>query len=200
MGTVQNILEQWAAGDPKKEEIYVSVPKLALRWINEAQLRHASLSEILRTTWSPTITSTGNIALPSDFLREIPDRVKWTATQHLVKIDYPTANLVESFSGTYYYSIYGETFYVWEAAAGTPTIPYIKKPTALTTIATDALEIPTEFHGTLLIYFDAMYLRKEGDYAGSQVLLRQFDSQAAEDGAKYRSRRDGTMFIRSSLF
>lgn len=179
MGTVANILEDWASSDPQKMSLYVNEKGVMVRWLNEAQLQFSDRSECLRGVWEPTITSTGSVALPSDFLREIKNRVKWDSNTYLTQIDYPTANLVSTWSGTSYYSIWGSTFYVWEAAAGSPEIPYIKKPTAITTstVSTADLDLFTEHHGSLMLYFDSMYARREKDVAGSLALLKEFHNQ-----------------------
>jgi len=190
MGTIANLLEDWASSDSDKASLYASEKGVILRWINEAQLRFTDRSECLRGVWEPTITSTGNVALPSDFKREIKDRVKWDTNRFLVQIDYPTANLQTTWSDTTHYSIWGSTFYVWGAAAGTPDIPYIKKPTAITasTIASGNLEIPTEYHGFLMYYLDSMWARRLKDIAGSYALMKQFEN--ACDGAYVDYTRD----------
>ena len=203
MGQVKDILVEWYSTDPQKEELYFRMPELPLRWVNEGQLRYADKSELLRGSWSATVTS-GTASLPSDFLREIPDRVKWDTTTHLYKIDYPTANLVESWSDTSYYSIWGNTFYVWAAASGTPTVPYIKKPSviAIANISTadfDSL-FPTEFHHAVGMYLDSMWLKKLGEYQGSRAMLADFDMIAVQDGQTYRNRRDPVPIMRSSRF
>lgn len=182
MGTVANILEDWSSSEDGKISLYASEKGVIVRWFNEAQLQFSDKSECLRDVWQPTITSTGNVALPSNFAREIKDRVKWTATRHLHQIDYPTANLVQSWSDTTHYSIWGDTFYVWGASAGSPSIPFIAKPTAITTatLASADCEIPTEYHTILFLYLDAMYARRMKDIAGSLALMKQF-KQLAED-------------------
>lgn len=199
MGSVLNVLSEWTADDEQKELLYERVPSLVLRWTNEAQLRHVDRSEILRDIWEPTVTSAGNVTLPTDFLREFKDRVKWDEEHYLIQIDYPTAALLD-FTSTTHYSIWESSLYVWTAAAGSPAIPYVKKPAALTTIATDNLEIPTETHSTLQIYLDAAFARRNKDFPTHYSLLEQFDSRAAEDGRIYRDRRDPVPIIRSSLF
>ena len=178
MGTVANILEDWSQSSPAKASIYASEQGVVVRWLNEAQLQFADRSECLRDVWEPTITSTGNIALPSDFLREIKDRVKWDSTRYLRQIDYPTANLVDSWSDTSHYSIWGGTFYVWGTAAGSPEIPYIKKPTAITvsTVSSASLEIPTEHQFILKLYLNSMMAERKDDIAGSVALMKEFQT------------------------
>jgi len=180
MATVANVLQDWASSSPDKLSLYASRSGVLLRWINEAQLRFADKSECLREVWEPTITSTGNIALPSDFKREIKDRVKWDSNTYLTQIDFPTANLVDTWSGTTNYSIWEGMFYVWGAAAGTPEIPYIKKPAAIAiaSILTADLEIPTQYHYDLFTYLDGMYARRKDDISGSIQLMQMFDNKA----------------------
>lgn len=178
MGTIANIVEEWASSHPSKAAVYASEPAVIVSWINSAQLLFCDKSECLRDVWQPTITSTGNVALPSNFLREIKDRVKWDSTRYLRQIDYPTANLVDSWSDTTNYSIWGSTFYVWGAAAGSPEIPYIKKPTAITTstLSTADFEIPTEYQFMLRLYFNAMMAERKDDIAGSIALMGEFNN------------------------
>lgn len=201
MGSFANILQDWASVNEAKNELYIGRPELLLRWLNEAQLRYCSKSEMVRGVWEPTITSSGNISLPSDFLREIKDRVKWADNEYLIQIDHPSA-IIMDFTGTHYYSIWADTFYVWGAAAGNPEIPYIKKPTvvAIGNIGTASLEIPTEFHSTLLTYLDAMYERERGNIAGYRALINVFDEQAREEGVEYRGRRDPVPVMRGTMF
>lgn len=214
MGTAANVLEDWASSEPEKITLYNSQKGIILRWLNEAQLRYAVRSECLRDVWSPTITSTGNIALPSNFIREIKDRVKLSDSVVLTQLSFADARLF-TFSGTNYYSIHAGTFYVWVAAACTPTIPYIKKPTAITTstLATADLEIPTESQGNLFFYLDSMYSRipknvltrdgnsvSRNDIAGSIALLKQFDEEADREKFDYLYANEPTPITRSGLF
>lgn len=203
MASLAQIAEDWAEGQTEKSELYTQYKGVVLRWINEAQLRYCDKSEILTGLWQPTITSSGNIALPADFLREIKDWVYWSSTIRLVEIDYPTAIVNQNnFSGAQFYSIWNDTFYVWAATAGTPQIPYIKKPAvvAIADIATASLEIPLEFQHNLLTYLDAVFLRRKGDYKGYGVLLANFDMDAAKDGLKFKQRRERPPIIRSTRF
>lgn len=179
MGTVANILEDWAQSSPAKASIYASEQGVVVRWFNEAQLQFCDRSECLRDVWEPTVTSTGNVALPSDFLREIKNRVKWDSNTYLIQIDYPTANLVETWSTTTNYSIWNGTFYVWGAAAGSPEIPYIQKPTDITvsTLSSATCEIQTEYQYILKIYLNAMIAERGGDVAGSLALLEKFGQE-----------------------
>lgn len=201
MGSLKSVLEDWSEGDPKRAELLAQYPGVVLRWINEAQLRYCDKSEILQDVWEPSIPSSGTIALPSDFLREYKDRVKWTDTRYLVQIDYPTANL-RTWSDVTHYSIFEGSFFVWAASAGSPSIPYIKKPVvvAIADISTADLETPTEFQHNLLVYLDAMYARRSGAYVDSKQILRIFDEQAIQDGFTFRARRDPSPIIRGSWF
>lgn len=202
MGTVASTIEQWAANDPKKEALYTTKRGLIVSYINDAQLTFVDKSECLRGVWQPTITSSGSIALPSDFLREIVNRVKWSSTVYLTKMDYPTANLVTSFGSTLYYSIWNGTFYVWAAASGTPDVPYIKKPTAITatTLSSADLDIPTEFHHRLQTALDSYYLRTVGDYKDSEYFDKKFEQEATQAGMDFRDRNDPVPIMRGSFF
>lgn len=202
MGTVANILQNWASTSPAKASLYASEKGVLVSWLNEAQLQFTDISECLRDVWQPTITSSGNVALPSDFKREIKDRVKWDTNTYLQQIDYPTANLITTWSGTYKYSIWGDTFYVWAAAAGTPSIPYIKKPTEITVanIATADLEIPTEYHYILKIYLNAMMAERANDIAGSLGLMKQFQKYAEEAYAEVVRDNDPVPMMRGRFF
>jgi hypothetical protein len=202
MGTIVNILEDWASSHPSKASVYASEPAVIVSWVNAAQLQFCDRSECLRGVWEPTITSTGNIALPSNFLREIKDRVKWDSNTYLRQIDYPTANLVDSWSSTTNYSIWGSTFYVWSPAAGSPVIPYIKKPTAITvsTLASSDFEIPTEYQHTLKLYFNAMMAERKDDIAGSIALMQTFDSYCGKAYMDIVRKVDPVPFMRGGFF
>ena len=201
MATIAGSFEDWAAGDQARTGVYASEPGVIVRWANEAQLRFADRSECLQSVWSPTITSSGNIALPADFLREIKNRVKWTQTIYLVQLDYPTAN-IQTFTSVGYYSIWNGTFYVWQATSGTPTIPYIKKPTAITTstLSSADWDIPTEYQRVLFNYFDSMMARRAGDIPGSMTLLSAFDNAADQAYATFHLKRGAVPVMRGSFF
>lgn len=201
MGTVATLYEDWCAGDNDRERVYVSEKGVAARWISQAQERFADKSECIRSVWSPTIPVGGSIALPSDFGREIKDRVKWDANTILRQIDYPDA-INGLYSSTRYYSIWGNTFYVWSAAAGTPTIPYIKKPTAITaaTLSSADLEIPSDYHRELFNYFDSMLLRRKNDFVGSVQMIKMFDSAADNAKIDYSQKSDSVPRMRGRLF
>jgi hypothetical protein len=192
MGSLLTVIEEWYTGDVERETVYKESPVLVLRWINEAQLRYCNHSEALQGTWSPTVPSNGIIALPADFLREYQNRVKWDESTMLRNLPYEDALNISSFNGVSFYSIYGGNFYVFEACAGSPTIPYIKKPAVVTTLLykTATLEIPTEDQNLLHIFLDAMMLKKAKDHSGSLKLLEFFDSKSNQAGSKFRTRRD----------
>lgn len=203
MGTVATFLEDWSSTESGKESLYASEQGKIIRWLNEAQLRFSDKSECLRDVWQPTISSTGVVALPSNFKREIKDRVKWTANRYLQQIDYPTANIYSTqFSDTYHYSIWGGNFYVWQPAAGTPDVPFIVKPTLITasTISSSDLEIPTEYHAYLMFYLDSMWARTQKDIAGSIALLKQFDSSAEEIYLDFVKDNDPIPTMRGGFF
>ena len=200
MGTLLNVIQEWYTDDNGKDGLYKQIPELVIRWINEGQLRYADKSEVLQGIWSPTITSTGSIALPTDFLREVQNRVKYDSNTVLRNIPYADAINISAFGGTYYYSIWDGTFYVWAAAACTPTIPYIVKPATLTsaTVATADLEMPTEDQTLLILYLDARYARKQGNTVQYMQLMDIFDQKSRDAGQKFRERRDPVPIMRSS--
>jgi len=201
MATAQDIVNEWAAGDEEKQQLVIR-SGLPLRWLNQGQLRYFDKSEVLRGVWTPTITSSGNIALPSDFLREFPNRVKRDVSDSsdlpLGKIDYPDANLMD-FSALTHYSIWNGTFYVWSAGACTPSVPYIKKPAVLASFASD-LSVPTEFQHNLIIYLDAHWVKIQKDIAGHYALMKEFDNQARQDGVMNIIRNNQIPTIRGSWF
>lgn len=162
MATIKNLLEDWVSFDDERLDVYSHEQGVITRWINQAQLMFADKSECIRGIWTPTLSSSGSVALPSDFLRAVKDRVKWSTNWYLREIDYPSANIM-TFGSVAYYSVWGDTFYVWNGGNGTPTIPYIKKPTAITTstIATADFEIPTEYHQHLFLFLDGMMARRK---------------------------------------
>lgn len=203
MGTTLDIVNEWASDSEEKQTTVKARSGLVLRWINQAQLRYANKSELLRAEWQPTITSTGNIALPSDFLREFPDAVKYSSTSTvnppLIKIDYWQAVNI-NFSGSItHYSIFNGSFYVWAAGALSPSIPYVKKPTIITALTSADLSLPTEFQHDLIPYLDIMWEKSKGQLslADQLGLMREFDSQAGLSGLKFKMRQDGMPMMRS---
>lgn len=197
MATAEQIISDWMTADEEKENFYSTHKGLVLRWLNEAQLRYADKSEMLRGIWTPTLTN-GSVALPSDFIREFEDRVKKSATEYvaLMKIDYQDGNLINWGSAELCYSIYNGYLYCW-GGVGSPVIPYIKKPSTLSISST--IELPTQYHSNLIIYLDAMYLKQTKDYQGYTVLLGQFDNNAEEEGSKERKRIEGKKSMRVSV-
>ena len=205
MATALDVINEWGLGDDEKQETIKTHSGLVLRLLNQSQLRYVEKSQCLRSVWTPTITSTGNIALPTDFLYEIPDRVKRntnnTTDIFLSKIDYAVAN-ARYFSGLYYYSIFNGSFYVWSAQAATPSVPYVRKPTIITALTTADLEIPTEFHHNLAPYIEAqwLYSKKQISYAEKLAIEKNFDLQANNDGLSFRTRNDKVPSVRGSFF
>lgn len=191
MASVLNILGDWSAGSPERERLFGMNKGLVLRWLNEGQLRFADKSEVLRGLWSPTIGSDGEATLPEDFLRLIRNGIKWDSDTLLAEIPYSDA-AVQTFSATEFYSIWGGKLYVWAAAEGSPTIPYIKKPDEITigSISSAELDIPTEYHHELLGFLDAMWARNQGQADGYRVLLNVFDQTAVGAGMRFASRSD----------
>lgn len=199
MATGQDIVQEWAAESDEKLQLLKSRTTLALRWYNQAQLRFCVKAEILRSTWNPAVPSSGSIALPNDFLREFPDRVKRDSTRvPLKKINYQDAVLI-NFSTLQMYSIYNGTFYVWAPQACNPAVTYIRKPAVVTSLASD-LEIPTEFHHTIVLYFDSMWAREKGDTQSNLAMMKEFDRIAFEEQVKFRQRNDGLLMTRGNYF
>lgn len=199
MATVQDVINEWAADQEEKQQLIKGRTNLPLRWVNQAQLRFCSKAEILRSVWSPSIPGSGSIVLPVDFLREFPDRVKRDATRvPLKKMNYQDALLI-NFSTLGWYAIFAGTFYVFAPQACSPTVPYIRKPLVVTDFTGD-LEIPTEFHHTIIMYMDAMWTREKGDLNGSRMLIQEFDQIAFAEQVKYRQRNDGLIATRGYFF
>jgi hypothetical protein len=202
MATVQNVVNEWASDDEAKRLLTKTHSGLILRWLNEGQLRFADLSEMNRNTWTPTITSSGSIALPTDFLREFPDSVQAvvsTTGTPLFKVDYSFARQT-SWNTLTAYSIYDGSFYIWAAGAATPSITYVAKPTALTTLSSDSFEIPTEFHRAFVDYLEAkwLYRNKTVSYGDYKAMLQDFDNQARSAGVYFMQRQDSLMKTRSA--
>lgn len=203
MASAQDIVNEWAADSEEKLRLLKTRSGLGLRWLNQAQLRYVERAECLRDVWNPTITSSGNISLPSDFMYEFSDRVKRdvnsTSDYYLRKVDYPIA-FARSWSGLTAYSIYNGSFYIWAAGAATPSIPYVKKPAIITTLSSASLEIPTEFQHRLVDYMDAMWLRYKGDVVSARGLMEDFFRKSKTDGVTWRLRYDKSPIIRSNFF
>lgn len=206
MATAADVTNEWAADSEAKQLLIKTRSGLVLRWLNQGQLRFADLSEMLKGEWQPTVTASGNIALPADFLREYPGRVKYdlnsTVNAPLIKIDYQDAINLDFTGDTTHYSIFNVKLYVWAAGALTPSIPYIKKPVALTTLASDDLGLSTEFHYEIIAYLDAMWAayNKEISFADKNMMLKDFDSKAREHGLKFLVRQGGALRTRSQGF
>jgi hypothetical protein len=198
MASALNVVMDWISISPEKQNFYRDNKELVLRWINEAQLRFVNKSEILCDVWSPEIDSTGSIDLPTDFLKAFKDRVK-LGSYPLKELNYHDA-IYQDFSGVMAYSVYDGKFYVWNAGACSPTIPYLKKPVVITDLLTEELEIPTECHNNLIDYLDALWARKKEDYQGHLLLRTGFDNSALEAGARSRQRLNPTPIMESSRF
>lgn len=201
MATALNVVNEWASDSEEKQLLVKQQGGLVLRWLNEAQLRFVSNGNTLRDVWSPTITSTGSIALPSDFIREIPDLVKYDASttngRTLSRVDYAVA-FNSTFSGTNYYSVHNGSFYVWSAGALTPSIVYYKKPAALTVLASDSLSVDTANHSNIVDYLEAkwLYRKKEIRYPEYMAMMGEFDNQAKVAGIEFLVATD-SMVVRS---
>jgi hypothetical protein len=204
MSTALNIINEWAVDSEEKQKTVKTRSGLVLRWLNQAQLRYVEKAQCLRSVWLPSVPSSGNIVLPADFLYEFPDRIKRNANNitdiFLVKMEYPVAD-ARYHVGLYFYSIYNGTFYVWAKMAATPSVPYVRKPTVLTSYSSD-LEIPTEFQGNLIPYVEAKWLYSKKEITYPQLLQMQsaFDLQANNDGLTFRTRNDKIPSTRGSWF
>lgn len=199
MATSQDVINEWIWDNDEKQKLAKTHPDFILRWLNQALLRFADKSEILRSTWTPTTASDGTVALPADFLREFPDRVKWqTDYMPLKKVNYPDA-IQRSWASLCAYSIYNGTFYVWSPAAVTLTVEYIQKPALLTDLTAD-LVVPVQFHKTLISYLDAFWIRKGGDLGGYYQFIKECDIEANSNGMSEILRLDGAPRMRTSWF
>lgn len=201
MASVKNVISDWTADRGERHDLYHTTKGLVLRWLNEAQLRFCDKSEVLRGLWEPTLDASGTETLPPDFLREFVNKVKWSDEEPLIKGDYHALR-VENWGTTSYYAIYGGKFYVFAAAAGSPTIPYVRKPEVIlgSQIDTAELEIPTEYHHELILFLDAMFARRQGDVAGYMALLKEFDANARQAGVEHLSRTDAIQVTMGGLF
>lgn len=197
-GTATRLIADWTTDQGPRHTLYGQVKGLVLRWLNEAQLRFVDKSEILEKVWEPTLSSDGYIQLPDDFLRD--GVVKWEADKFLRKGDYGLLNTV-SLSATLYYAIYAGKLYVFKAAAGSPTITYLRKPDEIVagTLANADLELPSEYHAHLLTYMDAMFARRNNDLATWKALMKDFDQEATAAGIEYRQRRQGVRFTEGGV-
>lgn len=207
MASALTVLQQWAGGDEDKQRLLKTKMELAVRWLNDGQLRFVNRSMCLRAEWLPTITSSGNIDLPDDFLMEFPDRVKRqaanTADLFLTKYDYQVANN-RYWAGLFGYSIFNGKFYVWTPSACTPSVPYCRKPEVILSkdIATAELEIPTEVHTEIIVFLEARHGRykKELTILQEQQVLDLFDEKARHFGVINKLRVDKSPQTRGGFF
>lgn len=197
--TNQDIVTEWTYGNDTKQNLTQTSPDFILRWMNQAALRFCDKSEILRSVWTTTTASDGTATLPADFLREIPDRILISTTQPpLQKVAYEDAiNII--WGSTVAYSIYNGKLQVWGNAAVSITVPYIQKPTTITTLASDS-QVPTEYHQTLKIFLDSLWARYEKDISSAQALLDLFDEKCSEHGMSFILRRYRHPKMRSNFF
>lgn len=203
MASAKNILSFWQ-GTPEKKSFYAVNEPTVLQWLNDAQLTFADKSECLQGLWQPTITSVGYIALPEDFLREYPNRVKSSTNSlgyPLKKIPYQDAQIL-NLTGTALYSIYNGYFYVWAAGACTPNVPYIKKPAEITkaTLATAELELPTQMHDTLFYFLESRYNMFLGNVQNMLELESIFERKAQEYLTTQIQRNDSVPSTRGGFF
>jgi len=201
MAEAKDILYDWIGTDREKNTLMASSPELPIRWLNEANQRYCDLSESIQDIWQPIIDSTGIAPLPDDWLRDIKDRIQWTNNVYLTAIDYPTA-LSRRFTGTFYYSIWKGQFYVWSPAAGSPIVPYIRRPDQITVsnFATYTLDVLREKQQNMISFLDSKWARYNKDVKGELELRDLFDEQARRDGQNFRDRREPLPQIRGRWF
>lgn len=198
MASALNVIMDFLSISPEKQNFYRDNKELVLRWINEAQLRFVNKSEILCGVWNPTIDNTGSIDLPDNFLKAFKDRVM-LGDYPLKELNYQDA-IFQDYTGVEAYSVYNGHFYVWNAGSCSPTIPYLKKPTVITDLLTEELEIPTEYHNNLLDYLDALWARKKEDFQSHLGLRTSFDNLALQAGVETRNRTNAVPIMQSSRF
>lgn len=199
MGSVATLLQTWASDGGPRYELYGKNPGLVHRWLNDGQLRFSEKSEILHGVWQPIFPSSGKVSLPDDFLQFKGDTILWDSTTYLPKVDYEVASIAD-LSSVECYSIHNGYMYVFAPTAGTPSIPYIRKPDDLlfANIASDDLELPTEFQDRLILYLDAQMARRGNDPSWL-ALLDRFDGEAFQAGIKHRSRQSSVSFMRGGM-
>lgn len=199
MASVKDIISDWSTDEGERLVLADQVPGLVIRWLNQAQLRFSEISQVLTGVWEPTIDSTGEETLPDDWLREVPDRVLWQTSIGLTKGDYATLKIA-NLSNPQAYAIWQGKFYVFGPTAGTPTIPYYKKPSEVKTTqySTASLEIPSEYHHHLILFMDAMFARRSKDYKGYLILRKEFDQSARDAGIDFSNRRE-LMIMRGGM-
>jgi hypothetical protein len=152
MASAATVLGEWASLEPEKEALYAQTPSLLLRWLNEAQLRFCSKSEILQGVWSPSVGETGIIALPSDFLRELVGRVKASDNTNVPKGQYQDLQFANGLIPKTY-CIWNNNLYLFPIGSGTLTVPYIKKPALITVggVVEDAVPVHSIRSGTEVV-------------------------------------------------
>ncbi len=190
MASAKAIISDWSSDEGERFVLATTKRGVVMRWLNQAQLRFAEISQVLQGVWEPLLDSTGSEALPDDWLREIPDRVQWTTGFYLIKGDYPTLSIA-NLSTTCYYAIWQGNLYVFSASSGSPTIPYYRKPEEIkdAQFATASLEIPTEYQHNLSLFMDAMWERRNGNTEAYLVLIDKFDQRARDAGIDNLNRR-----------
>jgi hypothetical protein len=201
MATVADVIGDWTSEGGARHTLYGRVPGLVVGWINRAQLRFVHKSLCLRSVWEPTLDSDGYAVLPDNFIGVVKDRVKWDIHTTLVEANYSDL-LQTDWSSTTHYCVHDGKFYVFAPSAGSPQIPYYRKPDEITIANRNSayLEIPTEYHQDLLTFMDGMFQRHEGDIAGYSALMAEFDRKAIEAGVRIQNRTDQVPVMRGGAF
>ena len=198
MGQALNLLADWAALNPAKNDALEKNVKVLARWLSDAQRRHIEISRCLQKTWTP-ILSDGRVVLPEDFIRIKEDTIFWENDITLTMIPYEIGLSAHITSPTAY-SIHDGYLYIWGAADGdTAEIVYEYRSEELTetSIKTLDLDIPIEFHRTLLLYLDMMWERTK-DSGAWLALNDKFTAEARDDGTTNFENRYGVPIMRGN--
>lgn len=201
MGQALNLLADWAALNANKNKVFEENVKVLARWLSDAQVRHAEISRCLQKTWIPSgFDDEDKVALPDDFIRIKEDSIRWDSVTSLNQVPYEVA-LNNTITSPIVYSIHNGYLYIFGAGDDSePQIVYEYRPTELTatSVKTEDLEIPAEFHKTLILYLDAMWARTKDDNGAYVALMDRFRAQAQDDGTTNIENRYGVPMMRAS--
>jgi len=201
MGQAINLLADWAALNPDRNKALEENIKVLARWLSDAQVRHAEISRCLQKTWTPSgFDSENKVQLPDDFVKIKEDCLTWDSSTVLAIVPYEVL-INQTITSPIVYSIHNGFLYIPGAtSSSTPSIVYEYRPIELTvtTIKTEDLELPAEFHKTLVLYLDAMWARTKDDTAGYMALMNEFRREAQNDGVTNIENRYGVPQMRPS--